>query len=207
MKKEKFYVVWSGFSPGIYSTWEECECQVRGFEGARFKSYSTYEEAIAAFNQGAEASIIAKSKSRLIAPVVKGGPQMPCLCVDAACSGNPGPMEYRGVEMPGNVEVFRMGPYEEGTNNIGEFLAIIHALALMKKKKITLPIYSDSLIAMNWIRGGKAKTNLKRSNKNASLFTLLERGEFWLAENGITAPIYKWKTESWGEIPADFGRK
>ena len=207
MKKDKFYVVWSGFAPGIYSSWEECENQVRGFEGARFKSYESYEEARAAFLNGAEASISAKSKSRLIPPVSKNGPQMPCLCVDAACSGNPGPMEYRGVEMPGNIEVFRMGPYDEGTNNIGEFLAIVHGLALMKKKQVTLPIYSDSLIAMNWIKAGKAKTNLKRNTKNASLFILIERGELWLAENGITAPIHKWKTEAWGEIPADFGRK
>ena len=44
--------------------------------------------------------------------------------VDAACSGNPGPMEYRGIDLATGAEIFHFGPVH-GTNNIGEFLAIV----------------------------------------------------------------------------------
>ena len=63
--------------------------------------------------------------------------------VDAACSGNPGPMEYRGIDLATGAVVFHYGPVH-GTNNIGEFLAIVHALALMEQKGIRKTIYSDS---------------------------------------------------------------
>ena len=120
------------------------------------------------------------------------------LCVDAACSGNPGPMEYRGVHMPSGREVFRVGPML-GTNNIGEFLAIVHGLALMKQKGIHMPIYSDSVSGQAWVRNKKARTTLA--------LNLVQRAEKWLREKDFRVPILKWNTEEWGEIPADFGRK
>jgi ribonuclease HI len=128
------------------------------------------------------------------------------LCVDAACSGNPGPMEYRGVHLPSGKEIFRFGPIQ-GTNNIGEFLAIVHALALLKQKGLSMPIYSDSVSGMAWVRNRKAKTTLEYNEKTAQALDLVRRAERWLKENSITVPILKWNTEVWGEIPADFGRK
>ncbi len=128
------------------------------------------------------------------------------LCVDAACSGNPGPMEYRGVHLPSGKEVFRFGPIQ-GTNNIGEFLAIVHALALMQQKNISLPIYSDSVSGMAWVRNRKAKTTLQRTEKTAQALDMVTRAENWLRTHQVQVPILKWDTEQWGEIPADFGRK
>ena len=142
MAKQKFYVVWDGVTPGIYSSWNECLLQTKGYEGAKYKSFDSREEAEQAFASSPYAYIGKNAKKASGTTHTHASGTLPAavidnsLAVDAACSGNPGPMEYRGVEMPGNVEVFRMGPYEEGTNNIGEFLAIVHALALMKKKKI-----------------------------------------------------------------------
>ena len=78
--------------------------------------------------------------------------------VDAACSGNPGPMEYRGVYLLTGQEIFHFGPVY-GTNNIGEFLAIVHALALMKQKGLQMTIYSDSRNALGWVNQKKCKTN------------------------------------------------
>ncbi|KAB5351920.1 ribonuclease H, partial [Bacteroides stercoris] len=49
MKKEKFYVVWAGVTPGIYTSWTECQLQTKGYEGAKFKSFDTREEAEQAF--------------------------------------------------------------------------------------------------------------------------------------------------------------
>jgi ribonuclease HI len=128
------------------------------------------------------------------------------LCVDAACSGNPGKMEYRGVHLPSGRIVFHFGPIK-GTNNIGEFLAIVHALAWMKQKKVSYPVYSDSVNAQKWVREKKCKTKLEPNDKNAYLFELIARAEKWLNENPIEVPVMKWRTEIWGEIPADFGRK
>lgn len=128
------------------------------------------------------------------------------LCVDAACSGNPGPMEYRGVHMPSGREVFRVGPMM-GTNNIGEFLAIVHALALMKQRGMQLPIYSDSVSGQAWVRNKKAKTTLALNPDTAQALDMVQRAEKWLRANPVTVPILKWDTERWGEIPADFGRK
>lgn len=128
------------------------------------------------------------------------------ICVDGACSGNPGPMEYRGVHMPSGKEVFRVGPML-GTNNIAEFLAIVHALALMKQKGVSMPIYSDSVSGQAWVRNKKAKTTLARTPETEQALDLVARAELWLKQNTFRVPILKWNTEAWGEIPADFGRK
>ncbi|MBR4757357.1 MAG: hypothetical protein IK084_00975 [Bacteroidaceae bacterium] len=128
------------------------------------------------------------------------------LAVDAACSGNPGPMEYRGVHLPTGKQVFHFGPMH-GTNNIGEFLAIVHALALMKQKGLKIPVYSDSYNAILWVNKRQCKTKLERSEKTEELFNLIARAEKWLRENPDHAPVLKWETAVWGEIPADFGRK
>ena len=128
------------------------------------------------------------------------------LAVDAACSGNPGPMEYRGVHIASRQEIFHFGPMK-GTNNIGEFLAIVHGLALLKNKGFDMPIYSDSANAISWVRQKKCKTKLPRTPETEELFLLIERAEKWLRENTYTTRILKWETKEWGEIPADFGRK
>lgn len=126
--------------------------------------------------------------------------------VDAACSGNPGPMEYRCIDLQTGQQVFHYGPVH-GTNNIGEFLAIVHGLALLKQKGSNIPIYSDSKIAQKWVRDGKCRTTLAPTSRNAELLGLVARAEKWLATNTYTNPIIKWETKQWGEIPADFGRK
>lgn len=127
--------------------------------------------------------------------------------VDAACSGNPGPMEYQGVDLTTGAQVFHFGPVY-GTNNIGEFLAIVHALALMEKQGITdKTIYSDSYNAILWVRKGKCKTKLERNEKTEKLYQIIARAENWLHRHIIRVPIIQWQTKGWGDIPADFGRK
>ena len=129
------------------------------------------------------------------------------LAVDAACSGNPGPMEYRGVDLTTGAEVFHYGPVR-GTNNIGEFLAIVHALALFEQQGIKRTIYSDSRNAMLWVKARKCRTTLTRNARTEQLYQLIERAENWLRTHDYAdIPILKWDTPRWGEIPADFGRK
>lgn len=211
MKKEKFYVVWAGVNPGIYTSWTECQLQIKGYEGAKYKSFETCEEAEKAFASSPYAFIGKNSASKAKAKDYASTP-LPAsildnsLAVDAACSGNPGAMEYQGVHVASRQRIFHFGPMY-GTNNIGEFLAIVHGLALLKQKGFDIPIYSDSMNAISWVKQKKCKTKLPRDTKTEELFKVIERAEKWLRENTYTTPILKWETKQWGEIPADFGRK
>lgn len=130
----------------------------------------------------------------------------PAWAVDAACSGNPGPMEYQCIDLATGARVFHYGPVH-GTNNIGEFLAIVHALALLWNQKSTMPVYSDSYTARAWVSKRKAKTTLARTPQNAPLLDVLARAERWLQTHDFRNPVLVWDTNRWGEIPADFGRK
>ncbi|SFK29240.1 viroplasmin family protein [Proteiniphilum acetatigenes] len=210
MAKKKFYVVWKGVKPGIYNSWDDCKAQVSGFENALYKSFSTLEEAEKAFSGNPWKSLQPQQRKKPASgtaskPVEKFFPES--IAVDAACSGNPGLMEYRGVFVADRTEIFHMGPMAEGTNNIGEFLAIVHALALLKQKGSTIPIYSDSVNAIKWVKNKKCNTKLEQTTANRPIFDLIERAEAWLRSNSYPNPILKWETKLWGEIPADFGRK
>lgn len=208
--KKKFYVVWKGKRPGIYESWDDCKAQIEGFKGAQYKSFSTFKEAKKAYNGNyLEYKGASKGKKELSAEELLkiGEPNYNSISVDAASSGNPGKMEYRGVDTKTKRVLFKQGPYQEGTNNIGEFLALVHGLAFLKKNKSDRIIYSDSRIAIGWVRKKKCGTKLKKSTKNAPLFELIARAEEWLMKNRYNTPIVKWETRAWGEIPADFGRK
>lgn len=127
--------------------------------------------------------------------------------VDAACSGNPGPMEYQAVDLSTGQQVFHYGPVH-GTNNIGEFLAIVHALALIEQRGIKqMTIYTDSRTALAWLRKRHCNTKLDKTGANAPLFQIIQRAERWLNTHAVTTPVVHWDTKRWGEIPADFGRK
>jgi ribonuclease HI len=205
MAKKKFYVVWAGHQPGIYTDWPTAKAQINGYKGAKYKSFPDRRQAEAAFRSG-YASHPRPRKN--LTPVASTTTIIgKSISVDAACSGNPGRMEYQGVTTTGKRQLFHRA-FPLGTNNIGEFLALVHGLAFLKKNgEPDLPIYTDSKIAMGWIRKKKCKTTLPRTNQTAELHEMIERAESWLKQNPVTNPIYKWKTESWGEIPADFGRK
>ena len=203
MAKGKYYVVWKGRNPGVFDNWDEAKLQIDGFEGAKFKSYPNEPEARDAFAQGSGALYKKKGDptARTATPIERS------IAVDAACSGNPGVMEYRGVSLWNNQEIFHF-KCELGTNNIGEFLAIVHALALLQKMNLPdLPIYTDSQTAISWVKNKKCKTKLEQNHRTLPLFDLIHRAEAWLQSHTWQNSIIKWPTEKWGEIPADFGRK
>jgi ribonuclease HI len=211
---KKYYVVWKGRVPGVYSDWVSCKQQVEGFTGAAYKAFTSMAEAKQAYEGGSGSSAVSsvptarQGSSNL--QNVGGTSRQPIpksICVDASCLGNPGLMEYRGVNTISKQEIFRIGPLEDGTNNIGEFLAIVHALAVLYMEKDTRPIYSDSVNAMLWVRNKKCKTKLALTRRNQAIFDLIDRAEKWLAAHTYTNPILKWETDRWGENPADFGRK
>ncbi len=206
MGKKRYYVVWNGLVPGIYDTWDECQTQIKGVKQALYKSFATRDEAERAYNGSPYQYIFAEKKENKTPAEIPSTVHRNALAVDAACSGNPGQMEYRGVYLATGEEIFHFGPIM-GTNNIGEFLAIVHALALLKKQQSRIPIYSDSRNALLWIKQKKCKTKLERMADTAEVFEMIERAEKWLQSNSYDNTLIKWETSQWGEIPADFGRK
>ena len=211
--RKKFYVVWEGHAPGIYDSWEECQLQTEGYPGAKFKAFNDLETATAAFRGKPEDHMgLLKSILNYNPPVTNYDAfpeiQQDALAVDAACSKNPGPVEYQGVWVRTGKRIFHAGPFEGGTNNIGEYLALVHGLALLKAQgRPNTPIYTDSRTARSWVRNRQPKTTLQRTPQNAQLFEMLDRATAWLQSNALTNPILTWDTPAWGEIPADFGRK
>lgn len=217
MKKNKYYVVWEGRERGIFEDWKICKKQVDNFSGAKYKSFEDKNSAENALKMGYNAFFAQNTAQKIQQNSTKKKienhqvatlqhiPQN-SIFVDAACSGNPGVMEYRGVDMQGNVIFYQK--FEEGTNNIGEFLAIVHGLALLKKQELhDFTIFSDSKTALSWIRQKKAKTKLTENQANKNTFEFIQRAEIWLKNNAFANPLVKWDTENMGEIPADFGRK
>ncbi len=210
-KKKKYYTVWKGHHTGIFESWDDCKAQITNYQGAIYKSFDTFEAAKKAY-KGNYKDYVGKTKSfksELSDSELKkiGSPNYHSISVDAASSGNPGVMEYRGVDTKTKKQLFIQGPFEEGTNNIGEFLAIVHGLAMLKQKGSDRIIYTDSKTAISWVNRKTCNTKLERTEKNKSLFELVDRAVKWLKSNTYTTVIVKWETKAWGEIPADFGRK
>ncbi len=210
-KKKKYYTVWKGHKTGVFEKWDDCKAQIKDFQGAQYKSFDNFEAAKKA-HKGNYKEYIGKAKifkSALSDEQLKtiGQPNYHSISVDAASSGNPGVMEYRGVETKTKKQLFIQGPFPEGTNNIGEFLAIVHGLALLKKSESDRIIYTDSKTAMSWVRKKTCNSKLERNAKNEKLYDLVDRAVTWLKTNSFKTTVVKWETKAWGEIPADFGRK
>lgn len=208
----KYYVVWEGYDPGIYDNWEDAQEQIANYPGAKYKSFRTMQEAVAAYrgDDARQAKTLINLVTRPARAInYEAFPEidLDAIAVDASCLGNPGVMEYQGVDVRTGNRVFRVGPFADATNNIGEYLAIVHALALLAKEGSTRTIYSDSVTALSWLRKRKANTKLTPTDKNAKVIELIIRANTWLQTHAFKNKVLKWNTDEWGEIPADFGRK
>jgi ribonuclease HI len=210
MAKQKFYVVWKGRQIGIFANWDECNTQIHGYAGAVYKSFKTRQLAEAAYNSNSN-DFIGKDifETELTEEQLKliGDPFLESISVDGAWNTSSGVVEYQGVDTATCKVLFRAGPFEDGTNNIVEFLAIVHALAYCKQNGLDVPIYSDSRNAIGWVKDKEARTNHDRSERNEKLFQLIDRALSWINKNEYPNKILKWETKAWGENPADFGRK
>lgn len=205
-KKIMYYVVWGGADTGIYTDWEEVKGIIKKgrVKYKAFGSRTLAEKAVKDSPSNYEGRGFKKTKDLSPEELERIGQPLPnTISVDAASNAKTGVWEYRGVITDSGTELFRVGPFKEGSNNIGEFLALVHGLAYLKESKSDIPIYTDSRIAMGWVRGGKAKPK-KAGPKSRQL---ISRAEAWLKANTYKNPILKWETKVWGEIPADFGRK
>ncbi|SMF69796.1 ribonuclease HI [Paenibacillus uliginis N3/975] len=218
MAKQKYYVVWVGNQPGVYTSWSDCQLQVNQYNGAKFKAFESKAEAEKAYaqgwksfwgqqSQGGSGAGSKPKKNRTTAPEEPGEIDYDSISVDVGTHGNPGPVEYKGVDTQTGDVIFSCGPIQKGTNNLGEFLAIVHALAYLKKIGSTKTVYSDSVNAMKWVRQKKAVSTLPRDASTKEIWDLVDRAEHWLRNNSYPNKVLKWQTKSWGEIKADYGRK
>jgi ribonuclease HI len=243
MAKQKWYVVWIGRKPGVYTNWAECQDQVKGYEEAKFKSYESRGEAERAYSDGwkkhwgkaaKSAGGKAGSGSRSVSGSGNGGGGVSgggksaggsrwksrgssaassaeidydSISVDVGTNGNPGPVEYKGVDTKTGEVIFSHGPIRKGTNNLGEFLAIVHALAYLKKQGSSKTVYSDSENALKWVRQKAVSSTLVRDKSTEEIWGLVDRAERWLRTNTYDNKVLKWQTKQWGEIKADYGRK
>ena len=214
MPSRKFYVVWEGYQPGIYDSWEECKNQIEGYHGAKYKAFSSCEEATEAFRRDQDASLMQFYTFLTTQPVqqvnYEAFPEirLDAIAVDGACNKNPGGnVEYQGVRVGTGERIFHAGPFHYGSNNIGEYLGIVHALALLAQKGDTAtPIYTDSVTALSWVRRRAHRSTVKFAPES-TLPGLHARAVRWGQTHPFQNPILKWETDRWGEIPADFGRK
>lgn len=208
MAKQKYYVVWEGNKKGVFDSWAECQQSIKGVKGARYKSFPSKKDAINAF-RGEYRTYVGKQgvKSRGQQIGGLGSPVGHSITVDGAWNTATGYVEYQGVNTLTKEKIFHQGPFADGTNNLAEFLALVHALAFCQKKGLSLPIYSDSKTAMAWVRNKNIKSLHPRSDRNKELYALVDRGVKWINQNNFPNKILKWETKSWGENPADFGRK
>jgi len=205
-KSKKYYVVWKGRKTGVFSSWEDCKKQVDQYQGAQYRGFSSLQEAKQA-SQEKYKNYLRKKSSRYSKNNLVEQPNYNSICVDAASSGNPGKMEYRGVCTKTKKQLFIQGPYQEASNNMGEFLALVHGLAYLKQHNQNSLLYSDSQIAIGWVKKKVCNTKVKRTTTNKVAFDLIDRALHWLKSNTYETTILKWETKQWGEIPADFGRK
>ncbi len=211
-KQQKYYVVREWNKTGIYSTRDDCKCQVHGYQWAKYKSFETLFDAEQAFSDGYQEVLkSAWKKTSITALVARWLIDLESICVDAACQNNPWILERRGVRTRNRHELFHSKKYPVGTVNIGEWLAIIQWMyRLVKQWKTSWIIYSDSRTAMSWIRQGVIHTTLIRGKNTEILRQSIDAGKKWLKDNkqGIKdIKVVKRKTSEWWEIPADFGRK
>lgn len=208
IKTPKYYAVRKGRKTGIFYNWPDCSAQVHQFPQAVYKSFSTLKEAEAFLAHNSSTPTI--STTRTIEP---HSPKLNSLiipdsiCVDASCLGNPGIMEYRGVHTSSGQEIFRSPVISLGTNNLGEFLAIVDGLIYLQEQGSLIPIYSDSKTALLWTAKRKVNTSLPANSQTREIWQLVDRALSWLNSHTYSNPLYKWDTPIWGEIPADFGRK
>ncbi|WP_068613404.1 ribonuclease H [Paenibacillus tuaregi] len=222
MAGQKYYVVWEGAAPGVYATWAECKAQVEAYKDAKYKSYPSKSEAEQAFRDGwkkhwGKSGTSAaggrsgggqKAKaSGSSSSAVKAEIDYDSISVDVGTKGNPGPIEYRGVSTRTGEVIFERGPIPNGTNNLGEFLAIVHSLAYLKQRGSKMTVYSDSRTALKWVREKKVATTLARNESTREIWELVDRAVAWLKSNNYENKLLKWETQVWGEIKADYGRK
>jgi ribonuclease HI len=146
----KYYVVWKGREPGVYDNWEACKRQVEGFKSPLYKAFVSLPAAEEAFRKGSQDYLKSKDHPmQMIFDALYGSPIIPSIAVDGACSGKTKQAEYQEwIPKPNNV--YFIGSFSEGTNNLMEFLAWYMLWRIANVIIWMCLFYTDSATAMKW---------------------------------------------------------
>ena len=164
----KYYAVGVGLTPGVYSDWAECEKQIKGYKGAKYKSFSTLDEAesfAASFNKDDDKKFDAIAKS---AKTVDGTEPVPSSHMDIYVDGsyNSDTNQYGyGVFMTDGVnEAILQGSGQcmfDGRNIEGEVAGAVSAL----NQIIEMPQYESFTIHHDYEGVGKWADGAWNTNK------------------------------------------
>ena len=209
---KKYYVIWQGRETGIFTDWDTCKKHIDKFNGARYKSYKTREEAESAF-AGSSSAAMKKSKSApkkhsgkgpktYSAEEVASHKAQTKIFTDGGCEPNPGKAGSGvAVYRDNNISELWFGLFNpKGTNNTAELNALYHALMMAEKEiqaKQTVAIFCDSKYsiqcvtqwAVNWEKKGWVKQggeikNLDLIKPMFALWTKLKKSVQVLHVNG-----------------------
>ena len=190
---KKYYVVWKGHKTGIFNTWNECKSQIDGFSGARFKSFSSIQEAELAYQNNPNITLTKpltnlkkqktkSSSSSLSQKKIEALPLDIKIFTDGGCEPNPG-QAGTGMAVYKNNCLSELwhGLYEpNGTNNTAELHGLNQALRLTKKKLnegYTVGIFCDSKYSIDcitkWAHGWKKK-GWKKANGDIKNLDLIQ---------------------------------
>jgi len=134
MAKQKFYVVWQGRKPGIYTSWKECEAQVSGFENAQYKAFDSMVEAEKAFSEIHGNTLISKRKNTNKHPFLLPNYERKR---SGGCSLQRNPGKWNIVEFTLQQEKrFFISALLKEVRTISEIFGIVHALALLNNKTV-----------------------------------------------------------------------
>lgn len=203
MNLQKYYTVWAGLTTGVFSSWKQCQRQILGFKGARFKSFQTLTEAKAALNRRyQDRGNNERLPIQTIFQIDDTRPITNSITVNGTCNIATGEVEIQAVHTGSKHLVFWKGPYHDGTGDMAEFIAIVETLKYLKSRKLSMPIYSESSTAIKWITNREATTKLPRRASNRELYDFFDSCLAWLDDYTYYNRILKWNTKEWSRSPA-----
>lgn len=157
MAKQKFYAVAAGRTTGIFTSWSIAEAQVKGFTGARYKSFATRAEAEAWLKDPVFTPQKPKNNGASVARITHPAGAL-VIYTDGGAINNPGPGGYGVVICDGDSRRELSGGFRLTTNNRMEMTACIVALKAVAGCGRPIVMYSDSSYLVNGIEKGWAES-------------------------------------------------
>jgi ribonuclease HI len=188
----KYYAVRYGLEgPKVYTDWTSCQAAVKGFKGAKFKSFTSQEDADAFIE--------------MVEDVLTSYPEGHHITVDASSSIKEDFWEFQMVWSDSKELIYRSPTYKGGTNNTGEVLGLAYAIKYRSENSLDCNIYCDSMTAISACE--KGSYSMKSANISLETMRLVHKalGEIMYIDR---SHVIHWNNAKVGiEIPSDFGRK
>lgn len=158
MAKKKYYAVAAGRSCGIYTDWATAEKQVKGFAGAKYKSFTSEGEARAWLeNPVYEKKTRPDTGTRSAGSVVTVPTDAVAVYTDGGSINNPGPGGFGIVIEEDGQQREISGGFRLTTNNRMEMTAAIVALTHLQGCSRAIHLFSDSSYLVNGVEKGWAR--------------------------------------------------